>query len=61
MKKLVCVFLALIFFCQAAPLNAMAEALVSVPTAQELTAALALTGLDDDSPATIPAWRPAAA
>ena len=50
MKKLVSILLALIFLTQSMPVNALAEALYPAPTAQELTAAVALTGLDDSAP-----------
>ena len=50
MKKLVCLLLALVFVLQAAPVNVIAEMTNPVPTAQELTAAVLLTGLSDNAP-----------
>lgn len=50
MKKLVSVLLACMFFLLAMPLNVLAEALNPLPTGQELSAALAITGLTDDAP-----------
>ena len=50
MKKIVSLLLALIFFSQAMPMNVLAEAVNPVPTNQELSAAVALTGLSDSAP-----------
>ena len=50
MKKLVSLLLALILFTQAMPMNVLAEAVTPVPTSQELSAAVALTGLSDSAP-----------
>ena len=51
MKKLISTLLACVFLWQAMPLNVIAEAVNPFPTAQELSAALAITGLSDDAPA----------
>ena len=50
MKKLISVLLAMIFFSQALPANVIAEAVNPLPTSQELSAAVALTGLSEDAP-----------
>ena len=50
MKKLFSVLLALIFFSQALPVNVIAESINPLPTSQELSAAVALTGLLEDAP-----------
>lgn len=50
MKKLISVLMVCLFFWQALPLNVLAEAVNPPPTAQELAAAVALTGLSDDAP-----------
>ena len=50
MKKLISTLLACVFLWQAMPLNVIAEAVNPFPTAQELSAALAITGLSDDAP-----------
>lgn len=50
MKKLISLFLALVLFSQILPLNAIAEALYPIPTNQELSAALAKTGLSEGAP-----------
>ncbi len=50
MKKMVSLLLALIFFFQAMPAGVIAEAINPAPTPQELSAALALTGLSDEAP-----------
>ncbi|MBQ9252410.1 MAG: hypothetical protein IJ188_07235 [Clostridia bacterium] len=50
MKKLISILLACMFMWQAMPLDAMAEALNPLPTSQELSAAVAITGLSDDAP-----------
>jgi len=51
MKKLISTLLACVFLWQAMPLNVIAEAVNPFPTAQELSAAVALTGLSDEAPA----------
>ncbi len=50
MKKLVALFLSLIFCWQAVPQNVLAEAVNPLPTAEELAAAMATTGLGEDAP-----------
>ena len=50
MKRLISILLACIFLWLAMPLGAMAEALNPLPTSQELSAAVAITGLSDDAP-----------
>ena len=50
MKKLTAFILALIFCWQALPTGALADLANAVPTAQELSAAMATTGLGDDTP-----------
>ena len=51
MKKLISALLACIFLWLAMPLSVLAEALNPLPTSQELSAAVALTGLSDEAPA----------
>ncbi len=50
MKKLLSVMMALIFLWLAMPLDVLAEAIHPLPTSQELSAAVALTGLSKDTP-----------
>ena len=50
MRKCVSILLACIFLWLAMPLSALAEALNPPPTGQELSAALAVTGLTEDAP-----------
>ena len=50
MKKLVSLLLACVFLWQAMPMNGLAESVNPLPTAQELSAAVALTGLSDEAP-----------
>ena len=61
MKKLLSILLALLFFLQAMPWNALAEAVNPVPTGMELSAALALTGLSPDAPGYRSGMKPSAA
>ena len=50
MKRCVSILLACIFLWLAMPLTVLAEALNPPPTGQELSAALAVTGLTEDAP-----------
>ena len=50
MKRLIALLLATVFVWMAMPLDMAAAALNPPPTAQELSAAIALTGLSDDAP-----------